>query len=78
MGGTFGNTELWDIDANLEKNLIVGVGKTSDYKILGETSATTMPYIAAFSIDNALNLWGFADKSKIGSYFQKVALSPNG
>ena len=48
MGGTFGNTELWDIDANLEKNLIVGVGKTSDYKILGETSATTMPYISAF------------------------------
>jgi hypothetical protein len=48
LGGTFGHTELWDIDANLEKNLIVGVGRMFDYKIIGVTSNTSMPYIAAF------------------------------
>lgn len=48
MGGTFGSTELLDIDANLEKNLIVGVGTTSDYILIGETSSITLPYIAAF------------------------------
>jgi hypothetical protein len=48
LGGTVGNTELWDIDANLEKNLIVGVGKTTDHNLIGVTSAVTYPYIAAF------------------------------
>jgi hypothetical protein len=50
LGGNLGHTYLYDIDANLEKNLIVGVGKMNDYKIIGIPSTTTVPipYIAAF------------------------------
>jgi hypothetical protein len=50
LGGTFGDTYLYDIDANLETNVIVGVGKMFDYKIIGVSSSTSMPkpYIAAF------------------------------
>jgi hypothetical protein len=57
LGGTVGNTELWDIDANLDKNLIVGVGKTTDHNLIGVTSAVTYPYIAAFYINSAVILW---------------------
>ena len=69
---------MYDIDANLEKNIIVGVGYTTDYKILGLSSLAKLPYIAAFKIDSATILWGNADRLKTSSIFQKVSLSPNG
>ena len=78
LGGTYGESYLYDIDANLEKNIIVAVGKTSDYTILGTTSSVIMPYIAVFKFSSASILWGNADNDKTGSYFQKVTLSPNG
>ncbi len=79
LGGSYGTTELYDIDANLEQNLIVGVGRMFDYKIIGVTSSTCLPYIAAFSINSTSILWGYTDRNKTtNSLFQKVALSPNG
>ena len=78
FGGSLGFTRSTAIDANLEKDIIVATGWTSDYGLAGVSlPGGTIPFVIAYSISSTRIYWAKGDLSKSGYMPTFIALSPN-
>ena len=67
FGGSLGFTRSTAIDANLEKDIIVATGWTSDYGLAGVSLAGgAIPFVIAYSISSTRIYWAKGDLSKSG------------
>jgi hypothetical protein len=78
FGGSLGFTRSTSMDANLEKNIIVATGWTSDYGLAGVSlPGGTIPFVVAYSISSTRIYWAKGDLSKSGYLSTFISLSPN-
>jgi hypothetical protein len=78
FGGSLGDTRSTSMDANLEKDIIVATGWTSDTGLAGVSlPGGTIPFVIAYSISSTRIYWARGDLSLSGYLPTFISLSPN-
>ena len=70
-------TTIWSIDANLNADRLVAIGKTDESELIGQTVTSSIPIIVMYSITTTRIYYGLADNSSQGYYGYRVNFSPN-
>jgi hypothetical protein len=77
LGSSDGTTTIWSIDANLNADRLVAIGKTDERDLIGQPVTSSIPFIAMYSITTTRIYYGFSDISSQGYYGFRVNFSPN-
>jgi hypothetical protein len=77
LGSSAGTTTIWSIDANLNANRLVAIGKTDERELIGHSVTSSIPFILMYSITTTRIYYGLSDNSSQGYYGYRVNFSPN-
>ncbi len=57
------STTIWSIDANLNADRLVAIGRTDDNDLIGQNFTSIVPFIAMYSITSTRIHYGISDAS---------------